>query len=107
VKDSLEWWQLISEKRCDGYSHSQEDGYNEARKAFLQYMGMPSCGPRSGKLVHQLPGVVTFAYDLCFRRVIARWKGIVEEIHFGGSIMPLDIIENLDIEKTSGKWPRK
>jgi hypothetical protein len=44
-----------------------------------------SCGPRLGKLVHQLPGVVTFAYDLRFRRVIARWKGIVEEIHFGGS----------------------
>jgi hypothetical protein len=20
-EDSLEWWQLISEKRCDGYSH--------------------------------------------------------------------------------------
>jgi hypothetical protein len=37
-----------------------------------------SCGPRWGKLVHQLPGVVTFAYDLCFRRVIARWKGIFE-----------------------------
>jgi hypothetical protein len=36
VKDSLEWWQLISEKRCDGYSHSQEDDrYNEALKAFL------------------------------------------------------------------------
>ena len=45
-----------------------------------------SCGPRLGKLVHQLPGVVTFAYDLRFRRVIARWKGIVEDIHFGGSI---------------------
>jgi hypothetical protein len=45
-----------------------------------------SCGPRLGKLVHQLPGVVTFAYDLRFRRMIARWKGIVEEIHFGGSI---------------------
>jgi hypothetical protein len=45
-----------------------------------------SCGPRLGKLVHQLPGVVTFAYDLRFRRVIARWKGIVEEIHFGGSV---------------------
>jgi hypothetical protein len=44
-----------------------------------------SCGPRLGKLVHQLPGVVTFAYDLRFRRVIARWKGIIEEIHFGGS----------------------
>jgi hypothetical protein len=54
-----------------------------------------SCGPRLGKLVHQLPGVVTFAYDLRFRRMIARWKGIIEEIHFGGSIMPLDIIENL------------
>jgi hypothetical protein len=48
-----------------------------------------SCGPRLGKLVHQLPGVVTFAYDLRFRRMIARWKGIIEEIHFGGSIMPL------------------
>jgi hypothetical protein len=58
-----------------------------------------SCGPRLGKLVHQLPGVVTFAYDLRFRRVIACWKGIIEEIHFGGSIMPLDIIENLDLKK--------
>jgi hypothetical protein len=69
-----------------------------------------SCGPRLGKWVHQLPGVVTFAYDLCFRRVIARWKGIIEEIHFGGSIMPLVIIENLNIEKPSfgpSKWPRK
>ena len=69
-----------------------------------------SCGPRLGKLVHQLPGVVTFAYDLRFRRVIARWKGIIEEIHFGGSIMPLAIIENLDLEKPSfgpSKWPRK
>jgi hypothetical protein len=67
-----------------------------------------SCGPRLGKLVHQLPGVVTFAYDLRFRRVIARWKGIVKEIHFGGSIMPSAIIENLDLEKTSfrpSKWP--
>jgi hypothetical protein len=45
-----------------------------------------SCGPHLGKLVHQLPGVVTFAYDLCFRRMIARWKGIIEEIHFGGNI---------------------
>jgi hypothetical protein len=42
--------------------------------------------------------------------VIARWKGIIEEIHFGGSIMPLDIIENLYLEKPSfrpSKWPRK
>jgi hypothetical protein len=69
-----------------------------------------SCGPRLGKLVHQLPEVVTFAYDLCFRRVIARWKGIIKEIHFGGSIMPSAIIENLYPEKPSfrpSKWPRK
>jgi hypothetical protein len=69
-----------------------------------------SCGPRLGKLVHQLPGVVTFAYDLRFRRMIARWKGIIEEIHFGGSIMPLVIIEKLYPEKPSfrpSKWPRK
>jgi hypothetical protein len=32
-----------------------------------------------GKLVPQLPGVVTFSYDLCFRDVIAHWKGILEE----------------------------
>jgi hypothetical protein len=42
--------------------------------------------------------------------VIACWKGIVEEIHFGGSIMPLGIIEELDPKKTSfrpSKWPQK
>jgi hypothetical protein len=42
--------------------------------------------------------------------MIARWKGIIEEIHFGGSIMPLDIIENLYLKKPSfrpSKWPRK
>ena len=37
-----------------------------------------SCGPRLGKLVHQLPGVVTFEYDLCFRRMISRWKDLSE-----------------------------
>jgi hypothetical protein len=69
-----------------------------------------SCGPRLGKLVHQLLGVVTFSYDLCFRRVIARWKGIVKEINFGGSIMPSFIIEDIDPEKPSfrsSKWPQK
>jgi hypothetical protein len=42
--------------------------------------------------------------------VIAHWKGIIKEIHFGGSIIPLTIIENLDLEKPSfrpSKWPRK
>jgi hypothetical protein len=51
-----------------------------------------SCGPPLGKLVHQLPGVVTFAYDRRFRRMIAHWKGIIEEIHFWGSIINLAII---------------
>jgi hypothetical protein len=42
--------------------------------------------------------------------MIARWKGTIEEIHFGGSIMPLTIIENLNLKKPSfrpSKWPRK
>ena len=67
-------------------------------------------GPRLSKLVHQLPGVVTFAYDIHFRRMISRWKGIIEEIHFGGSIMPSNIIVNLYLEKPSFgplKWPWK
>ena len=69
-----------------------------------------SCGPRLGKLVHQLPEVVTFAYNRRFRRMITPWKGIVEEIHFGGSIMPSTIIESLDLKKPSfrpSKWPWK
>ena len=69
-----------------------------------------SCGPRLGKLVQQLPSVVTFSYDLHFRCMIARWKGIIEEIHFWGSIIPLAIIVKLNPEKPSfrpSKWPRK
>ena len=31
----LEWWHLISEKRCDDYAHSQEYDYNESLKAFF------------------------------------------------------------------------
>jgi hypothetical protein len=42
--------------------------------------------------------------------MIACWKGIIEEIHFGGSIMPSTIIENLYLEKPSigpSKRPQK
>jgi hypothetical protein len=35
-----------------------------------------------GKLVPQLPMVVTFSYDFHFRRVIARWKGLSENYTF-------------------------
>jgi hypothetical protein len=44
------------------------------------------------------------------RFLIARWKGIIEEIHFGGSIMPSSISEEPDLEKPSfrpSKWPQK
>ena len=41
-----------------------------------------SCGPRLGKLVHQLPGVVTFAYDLHFMRTVAHWKCITKKNDF-------------------------
>jgi hypothetical protein len=58
-----------------------------------------SCGPCLGKLEYQLPLVITFAYDLCFRSMIAHWKGIIKGIHFGGSIIPLDVIENIYPEK--------
>jgi hypothetical protein len=60
-----------------------------------------SCGPRLGKLVHQLPGVVTFAYDLRFRRMIARWKGIIEEIHFREILKELTILQTHFPKKTS------
>jgi hypothetical protein len=42
--------------------------------------------------------------------MIARWKGIIEEIHFGGPSMPLAIIEKLYPEKPSfrpSKCPQK
>jgi hypothetical protein len=51
-----------------------------------------SCGPRLGKLVHQLPGVVTFAYDLRFRRMIARWKDLSEAYNAQDKIASLDDI---------------
>jgi hypothetical protein len=54
-----------------------------------------SCGPRLGKLVDQLPGVVTFAYDLHFRHMIAYWKGIIEEIHFRHNIEGAYILQIL------------
>jgi hypothetical protein len=35
--------------------------------------------PRSGKLVTQLPGGITFAYDLRLGHLRDRWKGPAEE----------------------------
>jgi hypothetical protein len=66
--------------------------------------------PILGSLVYQLLGGVTLAYDLCLGRTIDRWKGIIKEIHLGGSIEPSTIIENIDPKKPSfrpSKWPQK
>jgi hypothetical protein len=63
-----------------------------------------------GSLVYQLPRGVTLAYDLCLGSMIAHWKGIIEEIHFGGSFKSFDYIEVIDPKKNSfrpSKWPRK
>ena len=35
--------------------------------------------PQSGKLVHQLPSGITFAYDLCLDRLRDRCKCITKE----------------------------
>jgi hypothetical protein len=51
-----------------------------------------SCGPRLGKLVHQLPGVITFAYDLRFRHMIARWKDLSEDYNARDKMASLDAI---------------
>ena len=41
-----------------------------------------SLWPHGGKLNSQLPGVITFAYDLRFGRSIAHWKGIYKLYNF-------------------------
>jgi hypothetical protein len=45
-----------------------------------------------GKLVPQLPRVITFAYDLCFRCVIARWKGISDKYTIRCQTLTLSIV---------------
>jgi hypothetical protein len=57
--------------------------------------------PVLSSLVYQLPEGVTLAYDLRLGRTITHWKGIVKEIHLGGSIMPSTIIEKFDPKKPS------
>jgi hypothetical protein len=45
-----------------------------------------------GKLVPQLLGFITFAYDLRFRCVIARWKGIFENYTLCHQNLTLSIV---------------
>ena len=68
-----------------------------------------SCGPHLGKLVHQLLGVITFVYDLRFKRMISLWKGIIEKIHFGenrkGNSLFIPIFPKISFK--ASKWPWK
>jgi hypothetical protein len=72
----------------------EKNDYSETPKEFLCYSRMPklytsknlTLGDETpkvmwapmGKLVRQLPEVITFAHKLHFRCVIARWKGLLE-----------------------------
>ena len=51
-----------------------------------------SSGPCLGKLVHQLPGVITIAYSLCLGRMIARWKDLSEDYNARDKMASLDAI---------------
>jgi hypothetical protein len=55
-----------------------------------------SCGPRLGKLVHQLPRVVTFSYDIYFRCMISRWKSTSILLH---------VLTKMSFR--ASKWPQK
>ena len=41
-------------------------------------MKRQNCGPRLGKLVYQLPGVINLAYDLCLAIIIPRFQDLEE-----------------------------
>jgi hypothetical protein len=45
-----------------------------------------------GKLLPQLPRVVTFTYDLCFRCMIAHWKGLSESYTFHYQTLTLSTV---------------
>ena len=63
-----------------------------------------------GKLVPQLPGVVTFAYDLCFRCMIACWKGLFKNYTLCHQTLTLSIVWLWKPKKKlfrAPKWPWK
>ena len=63
-----------------------------------------------GKLVPQLPRVVTFAYDLRFRRMIARWKGLFDNYTLCRQTLTPSTVWRWKAKKTffrAPKWPWK
>ena len=81
----------ISEKRCGCYVHMSENNKLQRVSRGIFYSKVKSQTSKvkcqtskvmwapMDKLVPQLPKVVTFAYDLRFRHVIACWKGIFKK----------------------------
>ena len=63
-----------------------------------------------GKLVPQLPEVVTFAYELCFRHMIAHWKGIFDSYTLYHQNLTMSIVSLWQSKKTlfrASKHPLK
>ena len=103
---SLEWWHLISEKRCVIYVHLQgslqwgrnpfniKHGRKKTLKQPYKMKHQPFYLRWRGKLVTQLLGGITFAYDLYLGHLRDRWKGLAKEY-------------NVEIENIFYKWWQK
>ena len=70
------------------------------------------CGPRSGKLVFQLPEGVTFAYDICLGHLRDCWKGLAKEYNSGigpgyAFVYLLGRCEAKKMSFNASKWHRK
>jgi hypothetical protein len=59
-----------------------------------------------GELVPQLHWVVTFAYDLRFRCVIASWKGIFENYELFHKTLTLSTVLLWQAKKTLFRAPK-
>ena len=114
----------ISEKRCGCYAHpSEKNDYNEAPEAFFillmnaKTLDIQKPNPRiwntkfmwssMGKLVSQLPGVINFAYNLSFRRVITHWKGIFEKYTLCCQTVTLSTFWLWQAKKTLSRAPKR
>jgi hypothetical protein len=80
----------------------EKNHYNEALEAFLillmnsKTLNIQKPNPRrrnaKSRVVAQLLRVVNFSYNLCFRSVIAHWKGILEKYTLCHQNLTLSIV---------------
>jgi len=99
----------IFEKICGYYAHPFENNhYNEAPKAFLTLLmnsktiDIQKPNPRrwntksyvgpNGSVGTSTSRVVNFEYDLGFRHMIARWKGVFERYTLCNQTLTLSIV---------------